>query len=263
MAEDWPRELGTDDLASFEISNRERALFLIHEYDLEAQLLAIRGLLHRNGQSDEALASQIKALDAETRKSTDGYRDHLQDYWIERLHSSVFQDAAHSMSAVGMLAPFVESLFVAVFKGLRANQQQDDVALNARAAALHDDYWDPHYVLGRGGRRNDIVDGIKQLSDSTGLTAFLPESLMRTLSALFTYRNKMFHQGFEWPLDERNKFEKTIRQKQWPSDWFTQSTSGGEPWIFYMSADFIQHCLDTIDQVLEGVGTYLIRSEQG
>ena len=56
---------GKEDQGTFEISKRERALFLIHEYDLEAQLLAIRGILQRNKQHDEALAAQIKALEDE------------------------------------------------------------------------------------------------------------------------------------------------------------------------------------------------------
>ena len=36
---------------------------------------------------------------------------------VDHLHQSVFQDAAHSMAAVGMLAPFVESLFKQAFPG--------------------------------------------------------------------------------------------------------------------------------------------------
>ena len=72
---------------------------------------------------------------------------------------------------------------------------------------------------------------------------------METLAALFAYRNKMFHNGFEWPMKERHKFSEEIQRRGWPPEWFKKSTSGDQPWIFYMSADFIQHCLDTIDQV--------------
>ena len=225
-------------------------------------MLAIRGILQRNRQHDEALAAQIKALDGEIRNSTDPYTNYLQDCWIDRLHDSVFQDAAHSMSAVGMLAPFVESLFVAIFKGLRQNQQPDGQASDARAVAMRDDFWDPHFVFGRRGRRTDIVEGIKQLSASAGLTAFLPDGHIEMLFALFYYRNKMFHHGFEWPMKERHKFDKTIQQKGWPPEWFEQSETGDEPWVFYMSAQFIQHCLTTIDQVLEGVGTDLKQHEE-
>ena len=257
MTDKLLRELEAAESDSFEFTSRDRALVLIEEYDLEAQLLVIKGLVKRNSESDKTLEAEIKVLDAEIRRHTDDYADFLLDSWIDHLHSSVFQDAAHSMSTVGMLAPFVESLFVAIFQGLRANRRPVDGVSDARAAALHDDFWNPHYVFEGGRRRKDVVRGIRQLSESTGLAAYLPDSLSKTLSALFGYRNKMFHNGFEWPMVEREKFGNTIRENQWPSEWFTQSTSDGKPWIFYMSSNFIQHCFATIDQVLEGVGDYL------
>ena len=138
MTDDLLHELEAAEPDPFEITNRDQALFLIEEYDLEAQLLAIRGLVKRNSESDKALEAEIKSLGAEICKHTDEYADYLQDSWIDHLHGSVFLDAAHSMSTVGMLAPFVESLFVAIFKGLRANRGPVDAASDARAAALHE-----------------------------------------------------------------------------------------------------------------------------
>jgi hypothetical protein len=70
----------------------------------------------------------------------------------------------------------------------------------------------------------------------------------------------MFHNGLEWPLDER------IRSKGWPSDWFSTATSADEPWIFYLSEQYIEHCLEMIEQVLDAVGAFnrddLIRDPQ-
>ena len=73
----------------------------------------------------------------------------------------------------------------------------------------------------------------------------------------------MFHNGFEWPMEERAKFEKRIVEKGWPNDWFSKSTTGSDPWIFYMSANFIEHCLEIIDQILAGVGAYIRHQEFG
>ena len=243
LEDDLFREFEDNGWESFEISNRDRALFLLHQYDFEAQLLAIKDLVRRNQQSDEALVAQIKALDAEIRKSSDEYVYHLLDCWTDRLRNSVFQDAAHSMSAVGMLAPFVESLFVAVFNGLREDTDGPPVSL-----------------VGTGHR--SVVDGIEHHSASIGLKPFLPDGYAEALSALFSYRNRMFHNGFEWPMKERHKFSEQIHKRGWPCEWFKKSTSGDQPWIFYMSAEFIQHCLDTIDQIFEGVGTYLTQHDQ-
>ncbi len=250
-------DLETAEADPFEITNRDRALFLIEEYDLEAQLLAIKSLLKRNSESDKNLEAEIKALEAEIRKHSGAYADYLQDSRIDHLHGSVFQDAAHSMSAIGMLAPFVESLFVAVFKEVRASPLPVNCATERHVSTLHDAFWDPHYVFEGSKRQKHLVRGIRQLSECTGLMAYLPDNLFKTLSALFEYRNRMFHNGFEWPIDEREKFARSILHNHWPLNWFTQSSTGGKPWIFYMSSDFIQHCLAIVDQILDGVGRYL------
>ena len=41
---------------------------------------------------------------------------------------------------------------------------------------------------------------------------YLPDDLEPTLSALFAYRNAMFHSGFEWPRKELERFEKKPEQ---------------------------------------------------
>ena len=138
------------------------------------------------------------------------------------------------MSAVGMLAPFFESLFVAIFRGLQ-NRQQDTTLLplsNERKQALQDEYWNPRIVFRKGVRREDLALGIQQITDEIGLSEFLPQDYKKTLIALFTYRNKMFHLGLEWPKDERKKFSDMISQQNYPCEWFDSSTSGGDPWIF-------------------------------
>ena len=262
MNDDLWKEFADQNFSWFEVSNRDQALFLIHECDLEAQLLAIKGALCWNRQADEAVAAKIKEFEEQIHAYAGGdqeYQMHLEDSWIDAMHGSVFQDAAYSMAAVGMLAPFVESLFVSIFSGLREYKQSNNGASrdDPRIAASQNEFWDPHFVFDQGGRRRDLVDGIEQLARTTGLLEYLPSGYDRVLLALFAYRNKMFHLGFEWPMEERIKFGDRVRSGEWPAEWFQKSTTGDEPWIFYMSDEFIRHCLTTIDEVLEGVGAYL------
>jgi len=77
------------------------------------------------------------------------------------------------------------------------------------------------------------------------------------LSALFSYRNKIFHHGLEWPLEERVKFLKTASSKGWTEDWFAQSTSIGEPWIIYLSDVFIRICLVIFEESRVAVGAFV------
>ena len=95
-----------------------------------------------------------------------------------------------------------------------------------------------------------------QLIDAVEMTNYMPDDLRVTLSALFAYRNKMFHGGFEWPLEERQRFARQLSRSGWPEDWFSTAMSGGKPWIFYMSPIFVTHCLDRMEQVIEGIGKF-------
>ena len=258
MSDDlWPQYADDDGFGDFTISNRDRALVLIGEVDLEAQLLAIRSLLHRNRQADEALTADIQNV-AKTIPTTRGpYAQHLVDQWVDEMHGSVFQGAAHSMSTVGMLAPFIESLFVAIFSHLGKREAGIKTASGPATVASSAHLWDPHDVERAGKMKKDgLVNGIVRLSHSTRLASYLPNDLEAVLTALFSYRHKMFHHGFEWPEHEREKFQRRIAEKGW-TDWFSNSSHDHKPWVFYMRASFIEHCLTTIDQVLEGLGKYL------
>jgi hypothetical protein len=259
---DWG-DMASAGFDGFKLSHRDHALYLIGERDLDAQLIAIKGVLRRNRAAEQQVSEEIKALDAQIRNLvTDDveYQIHMENHWVDTMHGTVFQDAAHSMSTVGMLAPFIESLFVSIFAGLRDRARADTNA-DPRSKATQDQFWNPQIVFGKEGPKDDIVRGITQLATSTGLQSFLPEGYQKSLSALFAYRNNMFHNGFEWPLETRQKFASRIKNDAWPVVWFSQATRGDDPWVFYMSDEFIAHCLQMIDQVLEGVGRYVAQNK--
>lgn len=243
-----------------DLTNRDYAVVLLEDIDLEAQLAAVRGLLRRNSQADAAVADEIREIATRIGEASGEFGMQLENDWVDHLHGSVFQDAAHSMSAVGMLVPMLESLLTAAFAAIRdlADPAVPVTPAGARAAHVGDaNFWDPHYVYGRTRGSKDIARGVVQLADSTGLLPLLPGDFAMVTDALFTYRNRMFHNGFEWPKPERAKFEALILQKDWPPDWFSRSTSGGEPWIIYMSETLIRHGLASIDAILDGLGIFV------
>lgn len=242
----------------WELDARVEAVLALHAIDIEAQLIAVRALLKRNAKADQLVRDDIRALAEEADKlsSGDDEQHFLEERWVEENQRAVYQDAAHSMAAVGMLAPLCESLFVAVFQTLRSKSPSTNVA-SVRGQAASDEFWDPHYLYGKGGRQIDLTQGILQLCQHTGLAPRMPTDLNAVLGALFAYRNKMFHHGFEWPMDERTKFQARLDRGEWPDGWFAKATSGGQPWIFYLSPLFVDHCLQTVENVLEGMGQHL------
>lgn len=255
-----PEWLSEDSSSTWpELSDRDSACLVLSDLDYESQLAAIHHALRGHRKADEALKREIAEIE-EFAKKTSGIRnDRAVDEWVDRLHLSVYEDAARSMAAVGMLAPMMESVFYQGFQGIRlVALEQNGLSLGPhdRWCQSSEDQWDCHYVWSKGRRNKDLVKGILQLADATGLKSHLPDDLEHTLQALFEYRNKMFHHGFEWPLVERQKFAKRIINSGWPSDWFEKASSGDEPWVFYMSETFINHVLKMINNVIEGIGKY-------
>lgn len=236
-----------------DVTDRDIALGALPP-DYEAQLLAIRNLLLSHRDAEEAELIRLREIE-ELGESQSSQR--LADDWVDQLHGMVYQDAAHSMAAIGLLAPFIESLFVHFFRYIATNTtgEQRPISTHERWHQSSTDYWDCRYVWRKGRRQRDVVRGILQLSDAIGATANLPAALDTTLSALFAYRNQMFHWGLEWPINERERFTKRIQSEGW-RDWFSKSESGGRPWIIYMSRDFVDHCIDMIDAIIDGIGRY-------
>ena len=226
--------------------------------DLEMQLLAIKSLLSRNQQAEDDLERELDDLDKQSQQAAQGAQDSGDYRWADRMHEAFFEDVASSMAAVGMLAPFVEALFVAVFQHFKEEGTTEPSPEDPRRQATERSFWDPHFVHKQDKQEEDLVKGISQLAGSIGLEQFLPKDYRKTLEALFRYRNRMFHCGLEWPEKERKKFRS--QKNNWPAEWFqetTKNTKNNEaPWLFSMSPEFIQHCLQTIDGILDGVGAY-------
>ena len=89
------------------------------EFNHGAQLVAIRGLLYRQEQADQKLSDKIREADEVARRTRGSANDHAIDVWVELAEMSCYQDAAHSMAAVGMIAPLIESVFRTAFRSIR------------------------------------------------------------------------------------------------------------------------------------------------
>jgi hypothetical protein len=223
--------------------------------DYIAQISAIRDLLHRHKQDHESLHDEMTQI-TEFIKKTGSTR--AIDEYGEHFFAQVYQDAAHSMAAVGMLAPLIESMFDQSFAGIRQLFETSTMAINSshsRWGQRSKKKWDCRLFWdGKTWKNKGLAKGILQLAETVGLSADMPYDLEPVLQAFFEYRNKMFHCGFEWPTVERKRFEE--KRANWPSEWFSKATRGEEPWIFYLTEAFTEHCLDIIDDVLSGIGAF-------
>ena len=56
--------------------------------------------------------------------------------------------------------------------------------------------------------------------------------------------------GFEWSVGNRQLFTEMIEKEGW-QQFFTCSTSGGEPWIYYLTNETIDGAPDRVGSMLD------------
>ena len=237
----------------------DHAYALLHDLNFELQWFATKALLFHLQEMEDAEDSKIDAIDKECRNATGQRNEWLADHWVDSVHRSVYTNAARSMAAVGALAPFIESLFHQTYLAIGRLNASHGIppGKHPRWTEAQTEMWDCHFVWEKGHRGKNLVGGIVQLADATGMRGELPEDLESTLKALFHYRNRMFHLGYEWPVDERQRFARTISQEKWPKGWFQTAKHGEDPWVYYMSKDFIVHCVETVEKSIAGIGRFV------
>lgn len=246
-------DYGEDRGAGFEdITDEDRGLGTLERLDFQSQLLAVR----------EALESQKKdrdrrqaAIDAFARRTTNAAaNEHAVDDYCAEVMASIYQDAMHGMAIVAMLAPLTEALFRQSFVALRSlfERFSFEPPAHPRWKLSADKSWELRHSIEY--KRNGVAAGIGELSRATNLSQWLPARFEVLVDALFLYRNKMFHLGLEWPIEELRYFER--RSHEWP-DWFESATRDGEPSFFYPSEIFVRECLALANAVVIALGKYV------
>jgi hypothetical protein len=220
-----------------ELEARDYLWCLELDLNIDAQLAAIRALLRQHLDATRTFNEEIARLEEHARTLTGIGNEWAAEEWNDRVHHSAYLGAAHSMAAVGMLAPLFETLFRGIFRcvGTQFFPTIFPGTGHLRWDASGPELWDCRCFYNGTKWKPGLKRGIMQLAEAIGLADKLPPTLEQTLSASFSYRNRMFHNGFEWSLDERVGFENQIRRNGWPNDWFSIATSDDKPSIFYLS----------------------------
>jgi hypothetical protein len=215
--------------------------------DFNTQFRAIHDLLGHSKIFIKKMDEQIKV--AEKRHDGSEYADiNLNDSYYD----SVYLDAAYSMAAVGQLAPLLESLMTDYFTQL-GKKYSDNKFKSNRFNNVSEQSWNPHYVFGKEAIREDFCDGLEQLIKDLDIESKLPKNTVKIFRALMIYRNKMFHNGLEWPEKQRKRFADFIRQEK-IEEWFSCSRISNRPWIYYMEDAFIEECLKLTKLLIENLG---------
>ncbi|UFW64428.1 hypothetical protein RlegWSM1455_23560 [Rhizobium laguerreae] len=247
------------DFDSF-LDNRDYLDALVHTIDWQSQLLAVRLMISRNRLAGEAFSKAIEDEAAELKAYNGPHHDHYVEHHVDMMHESVYRDAAESMAAIGMIAPLVESTLGQSLAALGDMYDRKSIHPGNhkrwKRAENHEDRWNcQFYFNGKKEAKNNIILGLPQLAGACGLDKFLSQDFMVWFEAMFTYRNFMFHGGFEWTIERRDFFEKEIEKKGW-DQFFTCSTTDRRPWIYYIKDEAIVALPTMVESMLDGLGRF-------
>ena len=228
----------TDDFSDLPISSRDVVPLILSgewtrgeggfgdDIDDESQLRAICGVLVRNRAAEIRLDAEIETLDARAKRTRS---EHAIDDLHYLFEVSTYQDAAHSMVAASLLAPFIEGVLSRAVRGVDHLKGTHTPGHSSRM------YWQT----------------IKQRLVICGIRTYMPPDFDEVVDALFLYRNKVLHCGLEWPRDDRKEFNGRLRK--WPADWFFKITSNNVPVIFLMTPTLVRRCFVLADEIIGGL----------
>jgi hypothetical protein len=142
-------------------SDRDVASFLMLPIDYNSQLEAIKELLKCHKEAEHLLSAKI---DRETEQLSNIENNSTIDFSVisnfrnDLCLTSFYQSAAHSMAAVGMLAPLVESIFYQIFHRIGSYYSVMTELPNPEHLRWKiDDPWNCHFVCNRKGSKEDDV----------------------------------------------------------------------------------------------------------
>jgi hypothetical protein len=136
--------------------------------DCIGELLSV--FRHLSGNNNKFISTLQEQLNHDTDQASDFINGDYADY----CHRSVFQDASYSMAAVGMLAPFIESMFKNTFRFIEnySTEKRPDFSKNGHhrwRGTKHT--WNCEYYINEetGVPHKCVRRGIYQLASAIGL----------------------------------------------------------------------------------------------
>jgi len=249
-------------LGHVEMENREWAGFLLPGLDYDAQLHAIREEIKNKRNREQIALKRIENAEKIPKDSIRSTWDQIQaeDEFLDSCELYTYQSAAHSASATGMLAPFIESIFRKLGQTGPSHLEPANLPLNnlkRKNFSSTEQFWDCTKYIESERHKEDIASGINQIGRHTGI---FNRGQTKIITALFKYRNFIFHNGIEWPPEKLKEFEKFIHDQNFPDRWFSQARSGDVPWFIFMTDEFIDEVLDTAEIALDGIGCLALKA---
>jgi len=249
------------------LDNRDYLSWLLDfSFDLDAQLDAARSMLTINQSAAKQVQANIKLLNERATHTGSG---HDIDELICALERSSYSDAVDSLVATVVIVPMMESFFIELFQGIGKKYKEKKIEppehhrwrradnWNKDPNNCKKDRWDCSVYFGKNKPQPNLYEGIRQLSQATGLCDYLEEEKKNTMDwikALLVYRNYVFHNGLEWSEAKGNQFQELSKKKNW--QYFKPRLTGETPRMFYLCDTVINEMPQMIEFIFDKAGIF-------
>lgn len=219
--------------------------YVFPDYDPDAQLIAVSTIIR---SLTNVLEEKEKSFDETDYSKLNP--DYAGEFYAEDICNLGFLETAVSHSAVAVIAPFLEGLFCHEIAALHSNGFQGKTQ---HPRSKEKGFWNSKLVFNNNSGEMEpcgIVKGVHQILEALELLKFFPDNFKEMLEIIFSYRNHVLHNGFEFKIEQRNKFKREIEEKGW-GEYFSWCTSDGKPWIASMKRNFMLKCFEFCIKVKE------------
>jgi len=248
-------------LHDFPLNVDDAAYYLICNNDIYSQVHAVQRLNNYLLKERDDHSKHIEECKNQVKNSRGIENYFMESDLIDEYHLSSYYSIARSICVVGITAPGYESIFNEIFCNIMKIFGEKTLNNKFNRSKLSPSKrWDCHfYIDDSGAEKKGLNVGIIHLLSETSFIDFLPSDFSLILDALFSYRNAVMHNGFDWPEQEVLKF--TTRKKNWPNSWIGVTTVDDKPWLYYLTDEFHSIVINIIGEIYKAAGKYYLHKK--
>jgi hypothetical protein len=240
----------------------DASMFLLERNEIYSQLNTINRVFALVKEDENNIKSSIKKAEEAIKSNNITFVDDMQRWFyendlIDQYYLSTYYSISHSSIYTVVLAPTFESIFDDFFRSVSIKYGDSILEKNSERNNLNrKQKWDCHIYVENGKGKKDLLNGIRQLIKDTKFYLVFPLENIDKLELLFFYRNKAFHNGFNWPQNEIRLFTKKIDEGKWERNWYSVTTSNNEPTSYYLTELYAQKCRELMMELINSIGKY-------
>ena len=219
-------------------SSDYRSYFPDLNFDPLEQLEYIENMVETLRKEEATEEKEIHSIekDIERNKNNDSQLAILDAASNHYIGIFMRNDALRANIQIAMLAPAIEGLYkksLTILIKEEWGKEKLDIFFKKKDSSFE----------------GDIVSGIVNILKKLNIQSYFSNDIEKYLSALFSYRNELFHNGLEW---KKEKCQKVLNNEH-KKGWFTLHADSRGPYFILPTRKFIDELITFFEESINGL----------